>query len=80
MRHRGQEVVIHGRDGRRYRGFMDGVDPPRGVFIRDGFGRRRFFSLVFVAAIFTFRGRRRIFLKNLKRYSENLQPFCSNTF
>ena len=43
MRHMGHEVIIHGKDGRRFRGFMDGVDPPRGVFIRDGFGRRRFF-------------------------------------
>ena len=46
MRHRGQEIVIHGRDGRRFIGFMDGVDPPRGVFIRDRFGRRRFFLCI----------------------------------
>jgi hypothetical protein len=61
MRHMGQEVIIHGRDGRGFRGVMDGVDPPRGVFIRDRFGRRRFFSFIFIAAIFSFRGRRRIF-------------------
>jgi hypothetical protein len=41
MRHMGQEVVIHGRDGRSFRGIMDGFDPPRrGVFIRDEFRRR----------------------------------------
>jgi len=62
MRHMGQEVVIHGRDGRSFRGIMDGFDPPRrGIFIRDRFGRRRFFSFIFIAAIFSFRGRRRIF-------------------
>ena len=33
MRHMGQEVVIHGRDGRGFRGVMDGVDPPRGEFL-----------------------------------------------
>lgn len=36
---------------------MDGADPPRGVFMRDGFGRRRFFAFVFIAAFFV-RGRR----------------------
>jgi hypothetical protein len=41
MRHMGQEVVIHGRDGRSFRGIMDGFDPSRrGVFIRDEFRRR----------------------------------------
>lgn len=80
MRHMGHEVIIHGKDGRRFRGFMDGVDPPRGVFIRDGFGRRRFFSFVFVAAIFTFREDDVYFKNLLKRYSENVQPFCPNTF
>ena len=29
MRHMGQEVVIHGRDGRSFRGIMDGFDPPK---------------------------------------------------
>ena len=34
MRHMGQEVIIHGRDGRMHRGIMDGFDPPRrGVFL-----------------------------------------------
>ena len=41
MRHMGQEVVIHGRDGSSFRGIMDGFDPPkRGVFIRYEFRRR----------------------------------------
>jgi hypothetical protein len=61
MRHMGQEVLIHGRDGRVHRGVMDGVDPPRGVFMRDGFGRRRFFPFFLIAAVFLFRSRRRIF-------------------
>jgi hypothetical protein len=61
MRHMGQEVVIHGRDGRSFRGIMDGFDPPRrGVFIRDEFRRRRrFIPFFLIAAIFA--RRRRIF-------------------
>ena len=58
-RHMGQPVVIHTRDGRVHRGVMVGADPRRGVFIRDGFGRRRFFSFVFIVAFFS--RRRRIF-------------------
>ena len=29
MRHMGQEVVIRGRDGRSFKGIMDGFDPPK---------------------------------------------------
>ena len=61
MRHMGQEVIIHGRDGRMHRGIMDGFDPPRrGVFFRDEFRRRRFIPFFLIAAIFSL-GRRRIF-------------------
>ena len=61
MRHMGQEVVIHGRDGRMHRGIMDGFDPPRrGVFFRDeSRRRRRFIPFFLIAAIFA--RRRRIF-------------------
>ena len=60
MRHMGQEVIIHGRDGRMHRGIMDGFDPPRrGVFFRDEFRRRRFIPFFLIAAIFS--RRRRIF-------------------
>ena len=55
----GQPVEIHTRDGRVHRGVMVGANPRRGVFIRDGFGRRRFFSFVFIVAFFS--RRRRIF-------------------
>ncbi|PLT32777.1 hypothetical protein [Bacillus sp. V5-8f] len=62
MRHVGRQVEVVGRDGRVHRGVMEGVDPPRGMFMRDGFGRRRFFSFAFIAAIFiSGRRRRRIF-------------------
>ena len=29
MRHMGQEVVIRGRNGRSFKGIMDGFDPPK---------------------------------------------------
>ncbi|WP_338452809.1 hypothetical protein R4Z09_13665 [Niallia oryzisoli] len=59
MRQMGQPVEIRTRDGRVHRGIMAGVDPRRGVFIRDGFGRRRFFAFIFIVAFFS--RRRRIF-------------------
>ncbi|MFB6467819.1 hypothetical protein ACE38V_13600 [Cytobacillus sp. Hz8] len=55
-RHVGNAVIIRGRDGRIHRGRLAGVDPPRGIIIIDGFGRRRFFSFFFIAAVFTFGG------------------------
>lgn len=54
----GQPIEVMGRDGRVYRGVMDGFSNPRGIFIRDGFFRR-FLPFFLIAAIF-FR-RRRIF-------------------
>jgi len=43
MRFRGQPIEIRDTRGRFHRGIMDGFDPRRrGVFIRDGFRRRRF--------------------------------------
>ena len=51
MRFRGQPIEIRDTRGRVHRGIMDGFDPPgRGVFIRDGFRRRRFipFFLIFL--------------------------------
>ncbi|MEH7379156.1 hypothetical protein V7138_01540 [Bacillus sp. JJ1533] len=60
MRFRGEPVEVRTRDGRTYRGTIDG-DPPRGgFFLRSSFGRRfiPFFAVVFV---FSFRFRRRIF-------------------
>ena len=60
MRFRGQPIEIRDRYGRMHRGIMDGFDPPRrGVFIRDGFRRRRFIPFFLIAAIFS--RRRRIF-------------------
>jgi hypothetical protein len=60
MRFRGQPIEIRDRFGRMHRGTMDGFDPRRrGVFIRDGFRRRRFIPSFLIFAIF-FR-RRRIF-------------------
>ena len=48
MRHMGQEVIIHGRDGRMHRGIMDGFDPPRrGVFFRDEFREKKIYSFLF---------------------------------
>jgi hypothetical protein len=61
MRNMGREVIVMGRDGRMQRGFIDGVDPRRGMFFRDGFRRRRFIPFFLIAAIFLSRGRRRIF-------------------
>jgi hypothetical protein len=57
----GREVMVMGRDGRFQRGFIDGVDPRRGLFFRDGFRRRRFIPFFLIAAIFLSRSRRRIF-------------------
>jgi len=60
MRFRGQPIEIRDRNGRMHRGIMDGFDPPRsGVFIRDGFRRRRFIPFFLIFAIFS--RRRRIF-------------------
>ena len=60
MRFRGQPIEIRDRYGRMHRGIMDGFDPPRrGVFIRDGFRRRRFIPFFLIFAIFS--RRRRIF-------------------
>lgn len=60
MRHMGRPIEVMSRDGRVFRGVMDGVDPPRGgIFIRDGF--RRFFLPFFLIAAISFR-RRRIFI------------------
>lgn len=61
-RYQGQAVEVRGRDGRVYRGVIDGGDPPRGMFIRDRFRRRRrFIPFFLIAAIFLSRSRRRIF-------------------
>ncbi|KQL54542.1 hypothetical protein AN964_14260 [Heyndrickxia shackletonii] len=60
MRFRGEPVEVRMRDGRTFRGMMDGDPPPGGFFIRDGF-RRRFFSFFAVAFVFSFRRGRRIF-------------------
>ena len=60
MRFRGQPIEIRDRNGRMHRGIMDGFDPPSsGVFIRDGFRRRRFIPFFLIFAIFS--RRRRIF-------------------
>ncbi|WP_026568304.1 hypothetical protein [Bacillus sp. UNC41MFS5] len=60
MRFMGQPIEVRDHFGRVHRGFMDGFDPPRrGVFIRDGFRRRRFIPFFLIFAIFS--RRRRIF-------------------
>ncbi|WP_044747759.1 hypothetical protein [Bacillus alveayuensis] len=60
MKYRGQAVEVIDRDGRVYRGVIDGVNQQRGMFLRTGF-RRRFIPFFLIAAIFLLRGRRRIF-------------------
>ena len=48
MRFRGQPIEIRDRNGRMHRGIMDGFDPPRrGVFIRDGFKKKKIYSFLF---------------------------------
>ncbi|PGY12645.1 hypothetical protein [Bacillus sp. AFS031507] len=60
MRFRGQPIEIRDHFGRVHRGIMDGFDGRRrGVFIRDGFRRRRFIPFFVIFAIFS--RRRRIF-------------------
>jgi hypothetical protein len=60
MKYQGQAVEVMDRDGRVYRGVIDGVNQQRGMFLRTGF-RRRFIPFFLIAAIFLLRGRRRIF-------------------
>ena len=61
MRFRGQPIEIRDTRGGFHRGIMDGFDPRRrGVFIRDGFRRRRRFIPFFLIFAIFFR-RRRIF-------------------
>jgi small nuclear ribonucleoprotein (snRNP)-like protein len=60
MKYRGQAVEVIDRDGRVYRGVIDGVNQQRGMFLRTGF-RRRSIPFFLIAAIFLLRGRRRIF-------------------
>jgi small nuclear ribonucleoprotein (snRNP)-like protein len=60
MKYRGQAVEVKDRNGRVYRGVIDGVNQQRGMFLRTGF-RRRFIPFFLIAAIFLSRGRRRIF-------------------
>jgi hypothetical protein len=60
MGFRGQPIEVRNHFGRVHRGIMDGFDPSRrGVFIRDGFRRRRFIPFFLIFAIFS--RRRRIF-------------------
>jgi hypothetical protein len=58
-RYQGEPVEIMGRDGRIYRGVIDGDPPPGGMFLRTGFGRRRFIPFFLIAALFLLRFRRR---------------------
>lgn len=60
MRYRGQAVEVIDKNGRVYRGVIDGVNQQRGMFLRSGF-RRIFIPFFLIAAIFLLRGRRRIF-------------------
>lgn len=79
MRHRGQEVVIHGRDGRRYRGFMDGVDPQE-EFLFEMDSVEGVFFLSYLLLRFSLLGEDDVYFKIFfKKSSENVQPFCSNT-
>jgi hypothetical protein len=59
MNYRGQPVEVIDRNGRVYRGVIDGVNQTRGMFLRSGFFGRRFIPFFFIAAIFLLRGRRR---------------------
>ncbi len=62
INHFGHEVEVRDHFGRVHRGFIDGMDPPRGgMFIRDPFFRRRFIPFFLIAAIFLRRRRRRIY-------------------
>jgi hypothetical protein len=58
MRYQGQAVEIRDHNGRVHRGMLEGIDPPRGMFIHDGF-RRRFIPFFLIASIFLLSGRRR---------------------
>ncbi|GIN84182.1 hypothetical protein J6TS2_05680 [Heyndrickxia sporothermodurans] len=60
MRYRGEPVEIRMRDGRMYRGVIDGDPPPGGIFLRSPF-RRRFIPFFAIAFVFSLRFRRRIF-------------------
>ncbi|WP_041089571.1 hypothetical protein [Jeotgalibacillus soli] len=60
-RHQGQAVEIRDHTGRIHRGVIEGTDPPRGMFIRDRFRRRRFIPFFLIASIFLLNRRRRIF-------------------
>lgn len=60
MRYRGEPVEVRMRDGRVFRGVIEGDPPPGGFFLRSGFSR---FFIPFAAVffVFSFRFRRRIF-------------------
>jgi hypothetical protein len=57
-RYQGEPVEVIDRNGRVYRGVIDGVNPQSGMFLRTGFGRR-FIPFFLIAAIFLLRFRRR---------------------
>ena len=60
MGYQGQEVEVIDHNGRVYRGIIEGIgmNPHRGMFIRDGF-RRRFIPFFLIASLFLLGGRRR---------------------
>jgi hypothetical protein len=58
MNYYGEPVEVIDRNGRVYRGVIDGVNQQRGMFLRTGF-RRRFIPFFLIAALFLLRFRRR---------------------
>ncbi|MFC3882351.1 hypothetical protein ACFOU2_01930 [Bacillus songklensis] len=58
MNYYGEPVEVIDRNGRVYRGVIDGVNQQTGMFLRTGF-RRRFIPFFLIAALFLLRFRRR---------------------
>jgi hypothetical protein len=53
--YQGQLVEVRGRDGRIFRGIIDGVNQQRGMFLRTSRFRRIFIPFFLIASIFLLR-------------------------
>ena len=80
MRHMGHEVIIHGKDGKDLEDlWMEWIHQEEFLFEMDSVEEDFFLSYLLLR--FSLLGEDDVYFKNLlKRYSENVQPFCPNTF